>query len=550
MPLRILAADKKPPTLSPYNTNRLRLQLVLREPLLARLESLILRLLHVFDDDASRIRASVMKAVSELVQADPTVMAIPVRAREALRAICLVCRLDLTRCLLRSGSQQVARVMAGRLNDPSRLVRAEALDLLGRNLQAVPRLLASYFDLLLGSVRDEGVMVRKKAVAIFRELFLSGSLQPERALTGSAAASDDSSVFLPLLLPPANGRSVRALLALLQRNTDPREEESIRDALQSLFEEIWFGAPRAWQHSSGTLRAAAALPPEDVSATAAAPDPAMSSASAAAPQKPSRVTVKANKSAVARADVASVSSLVAEELAQRTSQLVSVIDATAADGRAAEWVAELLRRLLSPSAPAAVSADGVSVPEAKAPRRAAAAHAGTVVPGIGPWTPAAAGGAFVGCLVSSLHKLSARRSKIIALQPSAEAPGTAMLDGVATGPAEGSGCSPPGYAEARSLYEREVIAALATLKAFAQASPALLSPHVLVLAPFLRGDSLLLSPSSNAAVLQLAAGLIELAVPACSPPPDASFVERIVADLVHLVQVCKLGVWGMLAVLI
>ncbi len=50
----------------------------------------------------------------------------------------------------------MAQVIASRLHDPSRLVRAEALDMLGRNVQAVPRLLHNYFDLLLSMVHDEG----------------------------------------------------------------------------------------------------------------------------------------------------------------------------------------------------------------------------------------------------------------------------------------------------------------------------------------------------------------------------------------------------------
>lgn len=92
LPQRVIAADKRPPSLSPYNTNRVRLQLMLREPLLARLESIILRLLHVFDEDASRMRATVMKAISELVQADPAVMVIPVSVS--------LCRLNLSVALL------------------------------------------------------------------------------------------------------------------------------------------------------------------------------------------------------------------------------------------------------------------------------------------------------------------------------------------------------------------------------------------------------------------------------------------------------------------
>ena len=428
--------------------------------------------------------------------------------------------------------QQVARVIAGRMHDPSRLVRAEALDMLGRNIQSFPRLLVSYFDLLLSMVRDEGVMVRKKAVAIFRELFLSGSLQPERVSSTIAEASEN--VMIPILLPPANGRSVRALLALLQRSIDPREEESIRDALQSMFEEIWFGVPRAAQRGSVAWRGSAAAP--DVTGSSAT-----SGADAPCTTRPSRVVVKANCSAVTRADVSGVSQLVAQEIVQRTSQLVSLIDATSADGRAADWIAELLRRLLSPHASVSPSTDATS--DVKVSRRSAAAT-GHVVPGIGLWSPVAAGSAFVNCIVSSLQQLAARRSAILALQerPSgadttvlalSNPPGTASVD-ACTAPLIETG---PTYVEARALYERELVAGLTVLRSFAKASPALLSPHVHVLAPFLRGDALLLSASGNAVVLQRSAALVELAVPLCSPPADASFVDSIVADLVHLVQV-------------
>ena len=160
LPQRVIAADKRPPSLTPYNTNRVRLQLMLREPLLARLESIILRLLHVFDEDASRMRATVMKAISELVQADPAVMVIPV----SVSLWRLTSLSPSNSAPVRWYLQQVARVIAGRMHDPSRLVRAEALDMLGRNIQAVPRLLDSYFDLLLGMIVDEGVNVRKVIV--------------------------------------------------------------------------------------------------------------------------------------------------------------------------------------------------------------------------------------------------------------------------------------------------------------------------------------------------------------------------------------------------
>jgi hypothetical protein len=368
--------------------------------------------------------------------------------------------------------------------------------------------------------------VRKKAVAIFRELFLSGSLQ-EHAPPASAAAGGDGGVLKPLLLPEANGRAARALLTLLQRNTDPREEESIRDALQSMFDEIWFGPPRAALRGGGARAA--------VVAAAAPKDPA-----------PSRVGASLVGGAAAGTSSKSDASLaalhVAAELAQRTSQLASLVDSTGSSSRGVEWLSELLRRLLTPPQPGA--ADATTATPLKPHHKSRSAAAGPFIPGIGPWSAAAAASAFVARLITCLQLLSTRRSALVALQQ-AGAGGDAPIAAASSSTAaavsggRGGGQPPPAaiYREARDLYEREVVAALTALKAFAQASPALFSFHVHVLAPYLRGDALLLSPGGNLAVQHRTASLLELVVPACSPPADLSLVESIVADLVRLLKV-------------
>jgi hypothetical protein len=380
-----------------------------------------------------------------------------------------------------------------------------------------------------------GVSVRKKTVAIFRELFLSGSLNPQFAAEGQQrqlsappfSAAPTLHVLQPVLLPEANSRTVRALLTLLQRNTDPREEESIRDALQSMFDEIWFGLPRAAQRGRRT----------DALIHAAQSGGGGGSAS-----------LKALSSKDVAPPVPSTSStaqqLVAAELAQRTSQLASLVDSTISSSRGAEWLSELLKRLLAPAAPSGAAAGAVAV--GALPVKSVRAPApGPVVPGIGPWSALAAAGAFVSVLVESLKKLNARRAELVALDVPDQGRGSDRASAVSESSAQQVQQPPKSgaalFGEARALYEREVVAALAALKAFAQASPALLSPHVHVLAPYLRGDPLLLSPTGCVAVQLRTASILELVIPACSPAADSTLVDAVVADLVRLLKVSSLS---------
>jgi hypothetical protein len=109
-------------------------------------------------------------------------------------------------------NDMVRTAVLDRLNDVAISVREEVVKLVGAYLK-LPSAPESYLDGILVRLRDKGVSVRKAVVNIIREL---------------------------LLYHPDHPRYAELCLALLERRSFPKEEDSIRDSVQSTFQTLWF----------------------------------------------------------------------------------------------------------------------------------------------------------------------------------------------------------------------------------------------------------------------------------------------------------------------
>lgn len=447
-------------------------------------------------------RANVLKSLSDLVAADPSMMR----------------------------NDQVRNVVGNLLGDDSKKVRAEAVDLVGRYVLASPReLLPAYFTLLLRKLQDDGVSVRKKIVGVFKDLlirrFLDSGLSSSVTGVSSPVWSPSSPtsaasipITAPLLLPPERAQQTEVLRALLQRSSDRHEEDSVKEAVADTFATVWFAAPSKEVAMGAGDDAAAAEAGEAGSGSGAGRKPKRGSASGAGSS-----SMHAQPSA----------SLLSE-LRSRTGQLVALVDAGITSGKGTEWLVEMLRKLLgeqasSTAAGAAGDAadggtDGANAAgDASAPlisqtkRRAAAVAAAAVsnapmVPGFGQWTTEAVCCAMLEALVQAVLALGHRRNAILQARAGQGDAHDGQGAAAASSSSSAAKLSPATVASAQRLYERELVSIAACMHVFAQAVPSALARHVFAVAPLLKGDALL-SPNHNSRLLVHVAGILETAVP-------------------------------------
>jgi len=456
-----------------------------------------------------------MKALSELVTAEPSLMKEPV----------------------------IIRAVEKLLNDDSKMVRSEAVDLVGKHLLSSPHvLLKDYYTLLLSKLHDQGILTRKKVVFLFRELILrrmldygqsksailqfSGvSFNPVSTSSGTqtlapppppssrtadaiAAAEKEALLLVPLLLPPDTAQQTQVLRELLSRASDRHEEESVKDAVTEAFQAFWFAPP-----SREALEAINQGMPGQ------------------------RVLI---------------------ELASRTAQVLSVVDASVTDDKGTDWLVKMLRRIVAHEDGSGIvdneqSASGKR--EAQRVKKAAQAFsssaAGANIPGMEKWSPIEVCGTMVDVLMRVLVALGQRRTDLILLESNGPTPtptssteqgGSVTSPSASHPPAEESStpASPDAeiaqapnspstgslvsfkrlrqqyggisVASAQRTFERELVAVVTSLHAFAQASPKSLGKHINTLAPYLKGEPLL-SARGSTVILQRISGILEAAIP-------------------------------------
>lgn len=151
-------------------------------------------------------------------------------------------------------SGPVASVINSLFNDESKQVRAGILDLLGNYINLSPeKFVPRYYKLLLQSLADPSVAVRKKIISIFKEILSSGMFQiaTDSMSQGSVRSSaSDHSIRAKgtrlseyVLLPRDVTLLVQILQGILERIADRNEESSIKELCVQIFQDLWFQEP-------------------------------------------------------------------------------------------------------------------------------------------------------------------------------------------------------------------------------------------------------------------------------------------------------------------
>ena len=148
-------------------------------------ENILSTVLVMFTNSTPTIRAKAMKVLAKLVSSDAALL-----SRDTVR-----------------------EAVTERFNDISISVREEAVKLVGSYVVRGLDVFDSYIDGILVRLRDKGVSVRKTVVHIIREILLN---------------------------QPDHSRYSEMCLHLLERSSFPKEEDSIRDTIQSTFKTLWF----------------------------------------------------------------------------------------------------------------------------------------------------------------------------------------------------------------------------------------------------------------------------------------------------------------------
>jgi hypothetical protein len=113
-----------------------------------------------------------------------------------------------------------------RFNDVAISVREEAVKLVGGFVLRGYDIDKGYIDGLLVRLKDKGVSVRKSVVGIIRDI---------------------------LLCQPGHKRYTELSLALLERSSLPKEEESIKEVVRTTFQQLWFLPPSSKVFALSTL---------------------------------------------------------------------------------------------------------------------------------------------------------------------------------------------------------------------------------------------------------------------------------------------------------
>ncbi|KAI9341450.1 hypothetical protein BDR26DRAFT_918396 [Obelidium mucronatum] len=169
-----------------------------RSPLQSIRETLLQYILACLDSDTVTLRTRSLKALSDVVSVDATVLSLA----------------------------SVKTVISNRLLDPSKMVRDAAVELVASYLMKDYNevLIAEYYPLLIPRMLDVGAAVRKRVIKLMKDLL--GSIILKEANDG---------VTIPLSMMD---RSVEIVCKIMARVSD--EETSIQDLSLKALSEIWF----------------------------------------------------------------------------------------------------------------------------------------------------------------------------------------------------------------------------------------------------------------------------------------------------------------------
>lgn len=157
-----------------------------QRPLARGLDKILERLLVSLTDNSPTPRAKALRAVSAIVEVDPSVL----------------------------GDERVQRAVEGRFLDSAISVREAAMELVGRHIVSRPDFSLKYFEKIAERIMDTGVSVRKRVIKIIRDVCLSNA---------------------------GFSKTTEGCLRIISRIND--EETSIQDLVGKTFFELWFEEP-------------------------------------------------------------------------------------------------------------------------------------------------------------------------------------------------------------------------------------------------------------------------------------------------------------------
>ncbi|KAJ3150510.1 Sister chromatid cohesion protein 2 [Geranomyces michiganensis] len=164
--------------------------LALRQPLYNSFDLFFLRIATALDSEAVTLRAKALKAMQEIFQVDPTVLALG----------------------------NTRKVIQARIMDQSTSVRDAAIDVVGKFLvtSGAEMLISEYYPMLAERILDVGTNVRKRVVRLFKDIYPMVSAAPGPAHRAIA-------VDIPA--------------KLMLRLTD--EEDTVKDLAFKALQEFW-----------------------------------------------------------------------------------------------------------------------------------------------------------------------------------------------------------------------------------------------------------------------------------------------------------------------
>ena len=206
--------------------------------LFSKIDTMLSHLLLNFKDMQSSSRTKAIKALREIVKAEPETLAY-------------------------RGVQQAVQAA---MQDPSIAVREGTLDLLGNFLTARPEFLPPYYRIIVSHLADPGISVRKRVIKIIRELCVARkhSLRlgkvgvPNACASASASTSAsrdehpdeaelDGKSFAAMRMPSRElstaDLSIDACCRMVAR-LGPSEDEEVHKLILKTIHELWFAPPR------------------------------------------------------------------------------------------------------------------------------------------------------------------------------------------------------------------------------------------------------------------------------------------------------------------
>ena len=172
-------------TLSNFSSTKLLQQTNAQSDILSIFPQLLGTVLRLVNDESANLRKPAVKSLNQIISSDPRLM-----FHKAIKK-------SVAKCFV----------------DESVSVREAAVTLVGNYVLKSPRVASAYHDSLLDRLTDKGVSVRKAVVKLFKEVLLTQSDYPQRAVT---------------------------CCRLVKVFADPKEEETIKTVIYDLFMELWF----------------------------------------------------------------------------------------------------------------------------------------------------------------------------------------------------------------------------------------------------------------------------------------------------------------------